>query len=139
MQSDSLRDYGESSHLLEHATMKDESSESDSESESEEELALLRVLIGHLIRNGTSFLPRLKRAGNWILIAVNWVNLVKFSGLRPGGSYSMSQLLLRRFFKILCHLTKFILFLVFLDLLGKILRNFRRFSQTTEFSLGLHG
>lgn len=39
MQSDSLRDYGESSHLSEHATMKDESSESDSESETEEENA----------------------------------------------------------------------------------------------------
>lgn len=109
------------------------------ESEGEKELALLRVLIGHLIRNGTSFLPRLKRAGNWILIGVNWVNLVEFSGLWSCGSYSMSQLLRRRFFKIFCNLTKFILFLVFLDLLGKIWLNFRRFSQTAEFSLGLHG
>ena len=106
------------------------------EAEGEEELALLRVLVRHLVRDCARFLSCLKRAAYWVGLTVNGVNLVDFGGLRPNGSYRMSQFN-RRFPEVFCQFSKFILF--FLDLFAKRLLDFRRLPQTIEFGLGLHG
>ena len=83
------------------------------EAEREEELALLRVLVRHLIRDCARFLSCLKRAAYWVGLAVDGVNLVDLGGLRPNRSYGMSQFD-GGFPEVVCQFREFILFFLYL-------------------------